>query len=65
MQNEPKGASSYLHIKRWRHRQGPFIDHFQEIAKAHFTVRRLERRYGKDTVRRVYDELSGTTVEAL
>ena len=41
-----------------------FIDHFQEIAKAHFTVRRLERRYGKDAVRRVYDELSGTTVAA-
>ena len=28
-----------------------FIDHFQEIARAHFTVRRLERRYGKDAVR--------------
>jgi EcsC protein family len=34
-----------------------FIDHFQEIAKAHFTVRRLERRYGKEEVRGVYDEL--------
>jgi len=41
-----------------------FIDHFQEIARAHFTVRRLERRYGKEEVRRVYDKLSGTTVAA-
>jgi EcsC protein family len=41
-----------------------FIDHFQEIARAHFAMRRLERRYGKEEVRRVYDELSGTTVAA-
>jgi hypothetical protein len=36
-----------------------FINHFQEIARAHFTVRRLERRYGKDVVRTAYDKLSG------
>jgi hypothetical protein len=41
-----------------------FIDHFQEIARAHFTIRRLERRYGKDTVRTAYDELSGATPAA-
>jgi hypothetical protein len=35
-----------------------FIDHFQEIARAHFVVRRLERRCGKDTVRAVYERLS-------
>jgi hypothetical protein len=35
-----------------------FIDHFQEVARAHFIVRRLERRYGKDTVRAAYDRLS-------
>jgi hypothetical protein len=35
-----------------------FIDHFQEIARAHFTVRRLERRYGKDAVREAYARLS-------
>ena len=34
------------------------IDHFQEVARAHFTVRRLERRYGKDAVRMAYDKLS-------
>jgi hypothetical protein len=41
-----------------------FIDHFQEIARGHFTVRRLERRYGKDTVRTAYDKLSGATLAA-
>ena len=41
-----------------------FTDHFQEIARAHFTVRRLERRYGKDAVRRAYDNLSGATSAA-
>ena len=35
-----------------------FISHFQEVARAHFVVRRLERRYGKDTVRAAYDRLS-------
>jgi hypothetical protein len=25
-----------------------FIEHFQEIARGHFSVRRLERKYGKD-----------------
>ena len=38
-----------------------FIDHFQEIARAHFTVRRLERRYSKDIVRTAYEKLSGAT----
>jgi hypothetical protein len=28
-----------------------FIEHFQETAQSHFTVRRLERAYGKDIVR--------------
>jgi hypothetical protein len=34
-----------------------FVDHFQTIARGHFTVRRLERTYGKGTVRRVYDQI--------
>ena len=32
-----------------------FINHFQEVARAHFVVRRLERRYGKDIVRAAYE----------
>jgi hypothetical protein len=31
-----------------------FMNHFQRIAEGHFTVRRLERRYGPDLVRRHY-----------
>jgi EcsC protein family len=41
-----------------------FIDHFQEIARAHFTVRRLERRYGKDVLRTAYERLSGASAAA-
>lgn len=31
-----------------------FMNHFQATARAHFTVRRLERAYGRDTVREAY-----------
>jgi hypothetical protein len=34
-----------------------FMDHYQTIAHAHFTVRRLERTYGKDVIRSVYDQV--------
>lgn len=34
-----------------------FIDHFQETARGHFTVRRLERIYGKEAVRQAYQEI--------
>lgn len=35
-----------------------FIDHFQDIARGHFIVRRLERVYGPEAVRREYLNLS-------
>jgi hypothetical protein len=35
-----------------------FVEHFQEMARGHFTVRRLERAYGKDIVRREYERLA-------
>jgi hypothetical protein len=41
-----------------------FIDHFQEIVRAHFIVRRLERRYGKEAVRTAYEKLSSVTPAA-
>jgi hypothetical protein len=34
-----------------------FIDHFQDMARGHFTVRRLERTYGEDEVERMYHRL--------
>ena len=34
-----------------------FIEHFQDTAAGHFTVRRLERIHGKDTVREEYERL--------
>lgn len=33
-----------------------FIDHFQDMARGHFIVRRLERKYGQEEVRKIYDE---------
>jgi hypothetical protein len=32
-----------------------FLDHFQDTARAHFTVRRLERLHGTDAVRAAYE----------
>ena len=34
-----------------------FIDHFQEMGKGHFVIRRLERIHGTEEVRRVYEGL--------
>ncbi len=34
-----------------------FIDHFQNMARGHFTVIRLEKVYGKDLVKQEYDKL--------
>jgi hypothetical protein len=34
-----------------------FINHFQSVARGHFTVRRLERKYGRARVRQEYDLL--------
>ncbi|MCB2166655.1 MAG: EcsC family protein [Deltaproteobacteria bacterium] len=36
-----------------------FLDHFQETARGHFVVRRLERSYGKERVRSAYREIAG------
>jgi len=35
-----------------------FIQHFQEVARGHFTVRRLERAYGKEAVRKAYERFA-------
>jgi hypothetical protein len=34
-----------------------FIDHFQDMAKGHFTIRRLEKLYGKEGVKTTYEEM--------
>ena len=38
-----------------------FIDHFQSVARGHFTVRRLERKYGKDIVFTAYERIRRNT----
>ena len=34
-----------------------FINHFQEMARGHFIVLRLESKYGADLVRLAYSEI--------
>jgi hypothetical protein len=34
-----------------------FMEHFQDVARAHFTIRRLERTYGKAPVRSEYERI--------
>jgi EcsC protein family len=34
-----------------------FIDHFQDMSRGHFTVRRLERQYGTEAVRSAYERI--------
>ena len=35
-----------------------FMDHFQSMARGHFIVRRLEKKYGADLVREVYQSIA-------
>ncbi len=41
-----------------------FMNHFQRVARGHFAIRRLERRYGPSVVRRLYDEHASRRVHA-
>ncbi|MCC9655030.1 EcsC family protein [Rhodopirellula halodulae] len=34
-----------------------FIDHYQDLARAHFTIRRLERQHGEALIREAYSNL--------
>ena len=42
-----------------------FIHHYQEMARGHFTVRRLERKYGVETIREAYQRLGPTPGKAI
>jgi hypothetical protein len=33
-----------------------FIDHFRDIARGHFAIRRLERTYGPERIKQAYDQ---------
>ncbi len=35
-----------------------FIQHFQNMAEAHFSIRRLEREYGEESIRIAYEDIS-------
>ncbi|MGY8562739.1 EcsC family protein [Paracidovorax citrulli] len=38
-----------------------FTDYYQDMARGHFIVRRLEKQYGYETVRAAYNQLAGAT----
>ena len=40
-----------------------FMEHFQSMARVHFTLRRLERTYGKDRVAAYCDEMRLSRVD--
>ncbi|HHJ40291.1 MAG TPA: EcsC family protein [Methylothermaceae bacterium] len=40
-----------------------FMSHFQDMAYAHFTIRRLERAYGKERVRSLYEGVTARQEE--
>src|SRR5580698_5089267 len=42
-----------------------FMDHFQRVAHAHFTLRRLERTYGSSRIRERYAELAPPKANAV
>jgi hypothetical protein len=35
-----------------------FADHFHRVARGHFTVRRLERIYGTETIQQLYQQFA-------
>jgi hypothetical protein len=35
-----------------------FMNHYQDVARGHFIVRRLERDYGNDRIRHLYEQLA-------
>lgn len=39
-----------------------FVEHFQDLARGHFTVRRLERAYGAEAVRGEYDRIRAAVI---
>lgn len=39
-----------------------FLDYFQDLARGHFIIRRLERKYGQEVVRGEYARLRATSV---
>ena len=41
-----------------------FLEHFRNVARAHFTVRRLERAHGPATVREAYEALRDARMAA-
>ncbi|MEJ2321919.1 MAG: hypothetical protein P8Z31_06125, partial [Gammaproteobacteria bacterium] len=35
-----------------------FMNHYQDVARGHFIVRRLEREYGNGRIRELYEQIA-------
>jgi hypothetical protein len=42
-----------------------FMQHFQDVARGHFTLRRLERKYDPDTVRKEYQRIQKEEIKSI
>jgi hypothetical protein len=40
-----------------------FMDHFQRVARGHFAIRRLERKYDIETIKNLYHREVGFVVD--
>jgi len=38
-----------------------FMEHYQQLAQGHFTIRKLERRYGAPEIETVYGRIAAIT----
>ena len=41
-----------------------FMNHYQNVARGHFIVRRLERKYGDDVIKQTYQSIQDEELEA-
>lgn len=42
-----------------------FMDHFQKMAKGHFAIRRLERKYGIELIQKEYEKISTSLLKSI
>jgi hypothetical protein len=56
--SEKAAAQAVPSSELWRRPdQTLFIDHFQDMGRGHFIVRRLERIHGAEAIKRIYEDL--------
>jgi hypothetical protein len=41
-----------------------FMNHYQDVARGHFIVRRLEKKYGSETIKNLYQKLTAKEIDS-